>query len=147
MVDPPSQPRRAIVFGSRAFASSSALHIFRFAGSGQANQHATRRAKGRYLACENFVETIIVAGGSQNAPPSPARQIAGYARRSLAKRTTSSVSKMCRVSRAAVISAYKQFLSHTQTLLDQIGSLEDPELRGSKVSAVFPSSITHRYGE
>jgi hypothetical protein len=68
MVDPPSQPRRAIVFSWRAFASSSALHIFRFAGSGQANQHVTRRAKGRYLACENFIETIIVAGGSENAP-------------------------------------------------------------------------------
>jgi hypothetical protein len=54
---------------------------------------------------------------------------------------------MCRVSRAAAISAYKQFLSHTQTLLDQIGGLDDLELRGSKVSAVFPSSITHRYGE
>jgi len=48
MVDRPSQPRRAIVFSWPASASSSTLHIFGFAGSRQANQHVTRRAKGRY---------------------------------------------------------------------------------------------------
>src|SRR5438132_2053406 len=67
MVDPPSQPRRAIVFSWRAFASCSALHIFRFAGSSQANQHVTRRAKGRHLACEDFIEAIFVARGNEQS--------------------------------------------------------------------------------
>jgi hypothetical protein len=41
--------------------------FFRFAESRQANQHITRRAKGRYRACENFIETIIVAHDTEQS--------------------------------------------------------------------------------
>ena len=59
MVDPPSQPRRVTVFSWPAFASSSALHIFRFDGSRQANHHVTRRAKDRLR------KTYAVAGAQR----------------------------------------------------------------------------------
>jgi hypothetical protein len=40
--------------------------------------------------------------------------------------------KMCRVSRAAAISAYKQFLSDTQILLDQIRRLDESGFEARK---------------
>ena len=108
-----------------------ALNISGFAGSGQANQHVTRQTKGRYLACENFIKTIIVARGSeQSAIACEANRriratVPGEAHHELSR-------KMCRVSRAAAISAHQQFISGTQTLLDQIGSFDDSGFEARK---------------
>jgi hypothetical protein len=138
MVDLPSQPRRAIVFSWRAFASSSALHIFRFAGSSQANQHVTRRAKGRYLACENFIETIIVAHGSEQS--AIACETNGRITRDgpwidgpQAQSQNVPCQPRCRHFRIQAISFRHADIVRLDRQLRRIG------LRGSKVSAVFPS--------
>jgi hypothetical protein len=118
MVDPPSQPRRAIIFGWRAFASSSALHIFRFAGSSQANQHVTRRAKGRHLACENFIEAIFVARGNGQSAIACETKSPDYARRPLGETHYEFCRKLCGIGRAPTVPANKQFVPRAQTLFD-----------------------------
>ena len=68
MVDPPSRPRKAIVFSLARFRFfQRAPDVFRFAGSRQADEHVARHAERRNLTGKNFIESIIVACGSEKS--------------------------------------------------------------------------------
>src|SRR5205823_13334940 len=92
------------------------------AGSCQANQQISWKAKSRYLASENLVEAVIVAGGGEKA--------------AIACETDCRISgtifhkahhelrcKMRCIGCAAAIAANEQLVPGPQTLLDQIGGV------------------------
>jgi hypothetical protein len=130
IVDPPSRPRNAIVFSLRAFASSSAPNqILRFSGSSQADEHIARLSKRCHLTRKNFIEPVIIRCGSQNS--AIACETNRRKRAPIVSKTYDQLRReMGCVSRAAAVPAHQQFVSRTQTLLNQIcgtqGSLAIP---------------------
>ncbi len=79
-----------------------AQDIFRLARSRQANERISRLTKCRYLACENFIEAVIVCGRSEK--PAIARETNRRLRPAIPGETHYELSrKMGRVSRAPTI--------------------------------------------
>ena len=101
-----------------------ALDIFGFPGSRQANEQIAGHTKGGHLACENFVESIIIARGSQQR--AVARETNRRIRSAIFAEAYDKLGcEMRGVSRATPIAADEQFVSRAQTLLDQICRLCD----------------------
>ena len=93
MVDPPSRSEKCDRFQLARFRFfQRAPDIFGFPGSRQANEQIAWNTKGGHLASENFIESIIIARGSQQS--AIARQTNRRIRSAIfAEATTSSVAK------------------------------------------------------
>jgi len=88
-------------------------------------------AERRNLACENFIEAVIVCGRSEKS--AIAREANRRLRPAVLRETHYELGRKMRgISRAPAISANEQFVSRAQTFFDQIGGLSNLRIKIGK---------------